>query len=208
MKVETAIQSAFRLGSKDILTEAAAVFRENIFSAFENSNELRWPPTADQIYNVDDVIPPSLSFFLRYIFSRKVKYISRQVNRLVSSIGQYICRVVTYGGWKLPKHILLSMTVRHLYRSKQLTTLLNRLSHCECRAFSAELETSIAKALEQTSSLLNPQIVREPDVPSIFHSELTSLTRYLIICQALIQSIQPMVLCCKKYFQMTMVLCP
>ena len=34
------------------------------------------------------------------------------------------------------------------------------------------LETSIAKALEQTSLLLTPQIVREPDVPSIFHSEL------------------------------------
>ena len=71
----------------------------------------------------------------------------------------------------LPKHILLCMTVRHLYRSQQLTTLLNRLGHCESHAFSAELETSIAKALEQTSSLLTPQIVREPDVPSIFHSE-------------------------------------
>ena len=73
MKVETAIQSAFQLGSKDILTEAAAVLRENIISAFENSNELRWPTTAYQIDNVGDVIPPSLSFFLRYIFSRTVK---------------------------------------------------------------------------------------------------------------------------------------
>ena len=33
------------------------------------------------------------------------------------------------------------------------------------------METSIAKALDQTSSLLTPQIVREPDSPSIFHSE-------------------------------------
>ena len=52
-----------------------------------------------------------------------------------------------------------------------MTTPLNRLGHCESHAFSAELKTSIAKALEQTSSLLTPQIVREPGVPSIFHSE-------------------------------------
>ena len=89
----------------------------------------------------------------------------------VSSTGQDICRVVTNGDWKLPKHILLSMTVRHLYRNKQLTTLLNRLGHCEGHAFSTELETSIGKTLEQTSSLLTPQIVRKPDVPSICHSE-------------------------------------
>ena len=63
------------------------------------------------------------------------------------------------------------MTIRHLYRSKQLTTLLNRLGHHESHSFSAELETAIAKALDQTSTLLTPQIVRDPDVPSIFHSE-------------------------------------
>ena len=122
------------------------MLRETIISAFENSNDLRWPPTADQIDDVNDVIPSSMSYFLKYIFSGKVNDTSTQVNRLVSSIGQDICRVVTNGEWKLPKHILLCMTVRHLYRSKQLTTLLNRLGHCESHAFSAELETSIAKA--------------------------------------------------------------
>ena len=154
MKVETAIQSAFQLGSKNVLTKAASVLRETIIS--ENSNDLRWPPTADQIDDVNDVISSSLSYFLKYIFSGKVKDTSTQVNRLVSSIGQDICRVVTNGEWKLPKHILLCMTVRHLYRNKQLTTLLNRLGHCESHALSAELETSIAKALEQTPSLLTP----------------------------------------------------
>ena len=171
MTVETAIQSAFQLGSQNVLIEAASVLRDTIISTFENSNDLRWPPTADQIDDINDVIPSSLSHFLKFIFSGKVKDTSTQVNRLVSSIGQDICRVVTNGEWKLPKHIILCMTVRHLYRSKQLTTLLNRLGHCESHAFSAELETSIAKAVEQTSSLLTPQIVREPDVPSIFHSE-------------------------------------
>lgn len=171
MKVETAVMNAFQLGSRDLLKESAAFLRETIKSAFENSKDLSWPPLADQIDDSNDVIPSSLSYFLKYIFSGKVKDTSIQVNRLVSSIGQDICRVVTNGDWKLPKHILLGMTIRHLYRSKQLTTLLNRLGHCESHSFSAELETSIAKALDQSSSLLTPQIVREPDVPSIFHSE-------------------------------------
>ena len=97
MKVETAIQSAFQLGSKNVLTEAASVLRETIISEFENSNDLRWPPTADQIDDVNDVIPSSMSYFLKYIFSGKVKDTSTQVNRLVSLIGQDICRVVTNG---------------------------------------------------------------------------------------------------------------
>ena len=41
IKVETAIQSAVQLGSKNVLTEAASVLRETIISAFENSNDLR-----------------------------------------------------------------------------------------------------------------------------------------------------------------------
>ena len=110
MKVETVIQNAFQLGSKNVLTEAASVLRETIISAFENSNDLRWPPTADQIDDVNDVIPSLLSYFLKYIFSGKLKDTSTPVNRLVSLIGQDICRVVTNGEWKLPKHILLCMT--------------------------------------------------------------------------------------------------
>ena len=84
IKGETAIQSAFQLGSKNVLTEAASVLRETIISAFENSNDLRWPPTANQIDDVNEVIPSSLSNFLKYIFSGKVKDTSTQVNRLVS----------------------------------------------------------------------------------------------------------------------------
>ena len=82
-----------------------------------------------------------------------------------------MCRAVTNGEWKLPKHILIAMTIRHLYRSKQLTTLLNRLGHCESHSFSVELETAMAKALWETSSLLTSQIIRGPIVSSLFHSE-------------------------------------
>ena len=119
-----------------------------------------------------DVIPDELNSFLKYVFfSGKLDKTSTQTDRLVNSVGQDMCRAVTNGEWKLPKHILIAMTIRHLYRSKQLTTLLNRLGHCESQSFSVELETAIAKALGETSSLLTSQIIRGPVVPSLFHSE-------------------------------------
>ncbi|MCG7882443.1 MAG: hypothetical protein JAY96_12745 [Candidatus Thiodiazotropha endolucinida] len=178
IKLEEAIQSAFILGSKDSLTEAADYLRKSIQNAYNHSEELKWPPTADQLGNID-ISPEELSTFLTYVLSGKTKDASIQVNRLVSSIGQDICRAVTNGEWKTPKHILVCMTLRHLFRSQQLTTLLNRLGHCESYSFSVELETAIAQALEQTSSLLSTQIIREPEVPSLFHSEFDNFDQLI-----------------------------
>ena len=67
--------------------------------------------------------------------------------------------------------------MHHLYGSK-LTTLLNRLGHSESHSFPVELETLIAKALEQTSSLPNP-LIREPDVPSRFYSEFDNFDQLI-----------------------------
>ena len=61
----------------------------------------------------------------------------------------------------MSKHILLCTTVRHLYRSKQLTTILSRLGHCEPYDFGLEIETALAKALDEVSTTLTPQIVDE-----------------------------------------------
>ena len=123
------------------------------------------------IENTDDVTPPELCNFLKLVFSGKIQRTSTQTDRLVNSVGQDICRTVTNGERKMPKHILVTMTLRHLYRSTQLTTLLNRLGHCESHSFSVELETAIAKAIEETSLYLTSQIIRDPSVPSLFHSE-------------------------------------
>ena len=66
---------------------------------------------------------------------------------------------MTNSQWKLSKHILISKTICHLYRSKQQTTILSRLGHCEPYDFSLELETALAKALDEASTSLTPQIV-------------------------------------------------
>ena len=71
------------------------------------------------------------------------------------------------------------MTIRHWFKSAELTTLLNRLGHCETYSFSLELETAITIAVESTSSLLSPQIVRNSDVPFIFHSDFDNFDQLL-----------------------------
>ncbi|KAL5015504.1 hypothetical protein ScPMuIL_009774 [Solemya velum] len=95
MMLEKAVQSAFMLGSRDTLSDVAETLRNVILNVFENSSALRWPPTAEHIGKTDDILPTELCNFLKYIFSGKVKYTSTQTNRLVSSIGQDICRAVT-----------------------------------------------------------------------------------------------------------------
>ena len=71
------------------------------------------------------------------------------------------------------------MALRHWFRSAEITTLLNRLGHSETYSFSLELETSIAIAVETTSTLLSPQIVRNPNVPFIFHSDFDNFDQLL-----------------------------
>jgi len=89
---------------------------------------------------------------------------------------QDICRAATNGNWKLPKHILLCTTLRHLYRSKQLTTILSRLGHCETHDFSLELETALAKALDEVSTFLTPQIITG-EGNEVFHLEWDNMNK-------------------------------
>ena len=71
------------------------------------------------------------------------------------------------------------MTLRHLFRSEQLVTLLNRMGHSENNSYILELETGLAKAVEETSTLLSTQIVRSPDSKSVFHSEFDNFDQLL-----------------------------
>ena len=135
MELEKAVQSAFILGSKDIMTESANVLRNVIVKAFEESDETRWPPSVESLETASDTIPIELQNFLKSVLFENSENLSISSNRIVDSISQDICRAATNGSWKLPKHVLLAMTLRHLYRSKQLTTLLNRFGHCESHAF-------------------------------------------------------------------------
>ena len=71
------------------------------------------------------------------------------------------------------------MTLRHLFRSKELITILNRLGHCDNNSFSLELETAIATSIEQSSSVLSNQIIRRPIGSSVFHSEFDNFDQLI-----------------------------
>ena len=83
---------------------------------------------------------------------------------------------MTKGEWKLSKHILLCTTIRHLYRSRQLTTILSRLGHCETYDFGLELETALAKALDEVSTAITPQIITG-EGNRVFHVEWDNMNK-------------------------------
>ena len=153
-----------------MIKEVGMFFMQSILNAFNSLQELLWLPLPSNFQNNDSVVPEDLKKILGFVmFGSNISNAHQSEIRLINSIGQYICRAATWSQWKLPKHIFLSITLGHLYRSKELTTLINRFGHCESCSFSLEVENANAKALEETFSLLSSQIVRNPAAPSIFH---------------------------------------
>ena len=125
----------------------------------------------------EKLLPSDITRFLSILFSgNESKDMSEKMKLLVSSIGQDICRAVSEGQWKLPKHILLCVTVRHLFRSKQLTMINNRLGHSETYSFGLELETALAKALDEVSTYPTPTIVTG-EGNLVFHCEWDNLNK-------------------------------
>ena len=149
-----AIAKAYQLASKDTLKTVALRLRSDVLHVYEqlDDKEAAWPPDPNKLLGNTETP------------------ITTRSERIMFSIGQDICRAITNGGWKLPKHILLCTTIRHLFRSNQLITILNRLGHCENNTFAAEMESALATSLAMSSSLLTNQIVRGPR-SLLFHSE-------------------------------------
>ena len=173
-----AIRFSFNLGTLDMLKEAGTFIRKAILDSFDNSDDLPWPPTTEYLHS-RNIIPDQLQKFLEYVLTGKSGYHSTKTHRLIYSIGQDVCRAATNGKWKMPKHILICMTLHHLFRSKEMITLMNRFGHSESHSFALELETAIARSMDETSSVLTNQIVRNPTAPSVFHSEFDNFDQFV-----------------------------
>uniref|UniRef100_UPI00358F9AD5 uncharacterized protein n=1 Tax=Myxine glutinosa TaxID=7769 RepID=UPI00358F9AD5 len=175
--VSNALARAFTLGSTNKNQNVALQLRQGILQAFRECKDQPWPPTAEDMeLNPEDILPPDLVRFLSVLMTGKEGIETEKVKRLVFSIGQDLCRAVSDGKWKLPKHILLCVTVRHLFRSKQLTTILHRLGHSESYDFALELETALAKVLDEVSTYRTPQIVTG-EGNLVFHCEWDNLNK-------------------------------
>ena len=141
--IADAMARVYKLASGDNLKDVAQQLRSVILRAYKEEKDMPWPPTVHDI--PEPGLPHDLQRFLSFIFDGhgELQETCEKTRRLILSIGQDICRAATAGQWKLPKHILLCTTIRHLYRGRQLTTILNRLGHCEGYDFGIELETAL-----------------------------------------------------------------
>ncbi len=122
--VDEAVGCAYKLGTADQLQEAALTLHSHIIKAFKESKELPWPPTAQELdaVKMDVLLSEHLVQFLSSVVTGTLDSEKcEKTQRLVYSIAQDVCRTATNSKWKLPKHILLCATLRHLYRSKQVS---------------------------------------------------------------------------------------
>ncbi len=100
---------AYKLGTADKMKHAALSLHYIIKKAFLESSALPWPSTADELHKqADTMLPEELDRFLTLVLSGAGVPKCEKTHRLVLSIGQDLCRAVTNGKQKLPKHILLT----------------------------------------------------------------------------------------------------
>ena len=62
----------------------------------------------------------------------------------------------------MPKHLPLAESLRHLFRSEELNSLIFRLGHCESYSFTLELETAIENSQQLSSQIVALTIVSNP----------------------------------------------
>ena len=179
LDLPSAVKNGYLLGCSDEVGNVGKLLHKVIVDAFSNASKLPWPPTAAYLQSADDPVPLCLQRFLRILITgHNLIGKSNRTERLISSIGQYLRHASTRGQWKLHKHILVCMTLRHLFRSAQLNTLMNRLGHAESYSFSLELETALAVALDEASSLLTPQIIIN-STSGVFHSDFDDFDQFV-----------------------------
>lgn len=87
----------------------------SILKVYKESEGIPWPPTAVDIeLSVENILPEDLIRFPSLLIAGKGENeTSEKVMQLISSIAQDPCCAVSDGTWKLPKYILLCMTIRH-----------------------------------------------------------------------------------------------
>ena len=156
-----AIALAFELASSDekFLEEAALITKRHINTGEHLSSEMPWPPSQHWLLSAELKPPPILKDFLSFVISGKSQqHNSCKTAHLVESLAQDICHAATHGEWVMPKHLLLSMTVRHLTGSAELITILNRFGHCQSYTRTRELETAMCSSISANDSVLPPNI--------------------------------------------------
>ena len=141
------------------MEEAALITNCHINTSKHLSSEMPWPPSQHWLLSAERKPPQILKDFLSFVISGKSQqHNSCKTARLVDSLAQDICYAATHGEWVMPKHLLLSMTVRHLTGSAELITILSRFGPCQSYTRTLELETAMCSSISANDSVLSPNI--------------------------------------------------
>lgn len=152
-----AVEAAFESASSEmkLLDEAAAILRRHVEAAYAQTSDVPWPPSAAQLMDQSCTMPQSvMNFMYRVICGKPLTEASTKTNRLAKSLTEDICCTVTRGMWKLPKQILLGVSLHHLTGRADIMTILNRFGHCSSYPMILELETAVANQVQQQSSVI------------------------------------------------------
>ena len=94
---------------------------------------------------------------------------------VATSIAEDLCYATTQGKWKMPKHILLSISIHHLTASAELVSILNRYGHCQSYSMVLELETAMANVVKVQNSILSLSLSMSLLPPCVSSLRLHSL---------------------------------
>lgn len=111
------------------IVEAALILRKAVLKSSQDLSKMSWPPSTEDLKKSENCYPRLITTFLSYLYSKHGKASSESCKRIIDSTAQYICFNVTKGKWKMPKHILLGMAVRHMTGCTKLIAFPNRYGH-------------------------------------------------------------------------------
>ena len=132
LRTGEAVEMSFEAAAseKRMLEDAALTLRRHILDAFSQSPTMPWPPSDKYFDNPASQPPNQLKDIISIVISGKSEeQLTSRKKTVANSIAEDMCYATTQGKWKIPKYILLSISIHHLTGSAEIVSILNRLGH-------------------------------------------------------------------------------
>ena len=166
MSISKAIAASYLAASGDKLKDVATIIREVVLKAYKSSKEMPYPLPQMILRGC------RLKNFHRNwrIYRKWAKHWKMRTDKTFYLLHRSRClsRGISRAMEIQEEHCYMCQ-LEHLYRSKQLTTILSRRCHCKSYSFGLELKTVMAKAIDEADTYLTPQTVTGNNL--VFHSE-------------------------------------
>eukprot|EP00794_Sanderia_malayensis_P021368 gene21368-23448_t len=158
-RMQEKVTGVKNMSNEEKVKEAAFAIRQEIFASSNTFST--WPPTEDELLNVNTVIPNLLNAFLMALLSKR-KELSKRKKLRISSIAQDIIYSVKNGKDRTMKQVLLSLCTKRKTGLKQLVRWLNKFGHSISYDEVSYLETSLAnqQAEQQIHKSFVPAIIK------------------------------------------------